>query len=380
MKHVQFARKKLASAGAVVMLIGVVASTAAAQEVPVTSIQSTTGTTAFAGALFQNAIRLAFEEVNAKGGIHGARVKLTEHDNASDKGQAINLANQAADRDRAVLVLGPSSTADTMAVLPLFNDKRVPSIGFAGSDAILKSGPWTLKFRQNSEVDSPLLAKYVLEKTAARKIALVFDRTNEGMIDFKNVFRDAFKAGGGTIAAEEAVVSSDSNFLPLATKLKAMDVDAVYFSTYAEQSANIVLQLRQAGLPEKVRFVGSLATVSPRFLAVAGKASEGTLAVSDYIEGIDRPLNKAFEAAYKVRYGVEPDGWAASGYSLAQVAIAALREAGPNPTREKLRDSYLKLREVPVVVGSGKWSHVERKPNYGAVVLAVKDGKFVTAP
>lgn len=377
MLYIAFIIRKLGTAAALALFA---VSAARAQDIPVVSIQSMTGTTAFAGALFQNGIRLAVDEVNATGGVNGRKINLIERDNASDKGQAINLANQAADRDRAVLVLGPSSTADTMAVIPLFNDKHLPSIGFAGSDAILKSGPWTLKFRQNSEVDSPLLARYVLERTPARKVALVFDRTNEGMIDFKNSFREAFKARGGAIVAEEAVVSSDSNFLPLATKLKALDVDAVYLSTYAEQSANIALQLRQAGLPEKVLFVGSLATVSPKFLTVAGKAGEGTLAVSDYVKGIDRQLNKAFEAGYKLRYGAEPDGWAASGYSLAQVAIATLREAGPNPSRENVREAYLRLRDVPVVVGSGHWTHTDRKPNYGAVVLIVKNGNFVTAP
>lgn len=372
------AYKKIATAAALALLAG--AGAHAADDIPVVSIQSMTGTTAFAGAAFQNAIRMAVDETNAKGGVNGAKIKLIERDNASDKGQAINLASQAADRDRAVLVLGPSSTADTMAVVPLLNDKRVPSAGLAGSDAILKSGPWTLKFRQNSEVDSPILTRYVLEKTKIRKVALVFDRSNEALIEFKNNFRDAFKAGGGMVVAEEAVVSSDSNFLPLATKLKAMDIDAVYLTSYAEQSANIARQLRQAGLPEKVGFIGSLAIASPKFVSVAGKAAEGTIAVSDYLPGIDRPLNKTFDAAYKSRYNVEADSFAAAGYSLGQVAIAALQQAGPDPTREKVRDAYLKLRDVPVVLGSGRWNQQERKPNYGAVMLVAKDGRFIPAP
>lgn len=218
------------------------------------------------------------------------------------------------------------------------------------------------------------------KKTPARKVALVFDRTNEALIEFKNVFRDAFKAGGGTVVAEEAVVSSDSNFLPLATKLKAMDVDAVYLTSYAEQSANIVRQLRQAGLPEKVRILGSLAVVSPKFLSVAGKAAEGVIAISDYVPGMERPLNKSFDAAWRARYKSEPDSYAATGYSQAQVVLATLKEAGPNPTREKVRDAYMRLRDVPVVVGSGSWTHTDRHPRYGALVLVVKDGKFTLAP
>lgn len=367
------------SAGALLLACAAFAAHAA-DDITVVSIQAMTGPASFAGAVFQQAIQLAVDEANAKGGIHGSKVNVIERDNAGDKGQAINLANQAIGRDRALLVLGPTTTADTLAVAPVFNEKRTPFIGFAGSDAILKAGPWTLKFRQGTDVDGPLLAKHVLEKTPARKVALVFDRTNEALIEFKNVFRDAFKAGGGTVVAEEAVVSSDSNFLPLATKLKAMDVDAVYLTSYAEQSANIVRQLRQAGLPEKVRILGSLAVVSPKFLSVAGKAAEGLIAISDYVPGMERPLNKSFDAAWRARYKSEPDSYAATGYSQAQVVLATLKEAGPNPTREKVRDAYMRLRDVPVVVGSGSWTHTDRHPRYGALVLVVKDGKFTLAP
>ncbi|CUB01845.1 ABC transporter substrate-binding protein [Comamonas thiooxydans] len=356
------------------------ATGALAQDIPVVSIQAVTGAAAFAGNNYQRAIRLAVEQANSQGGINGRKINLIERDNASDKGQAINLANQAVDRDHAVLVLGPSSTADAMAVAPIFNDRKTPNLSFATSDAILKAGTWSMKFQQSPAVITPLVAKYVLEKTPVRKVALVYDRTNEALIDSKNIFRDAFKAGGGTVVAEEAIVATDANFQPLGTKLKSMDVDAVYVSALTEQSANVVVQLRQAGLGEKVRFIGSLALASPKFIAMAGKVAEGTIAVTDHIIGVDRPVNKAFEAAWKARWGAEPDSWAAIGYSLAQVGLAALKEAGPAPTREKVHEAFYRLRDVPIVGGSGAWNQTDRKPHFGAMVLVLKDGQFVVAP
>lgn len=353
---------------------------AQAQDIPVSSIQHATGVGAFSGVAYQNAIRLAVDEFNAKGGVQGQKIKLMERDDASDKGQTINLANQAVDRDRAVLVLGPSSTANAVASAPIFNDRKTPNLSFATSDAVLNAGPWSLKMQQSPSVINPLIAKYVLEKTRIKRVAIVFDRTNEALIESKTFFRDPFKAGGGVITSEEAVVSSDSNFLPLATKLKAQQVDAVYLGTYTDQAANIIQQLRQAGVPESVRFIGTITLASPKFISLAGKAAEGTITVGDYMPGINRPLNKSFEAAYKARYGVEPDSWAATGYTLAQVALATLREAGPNPTREKVRDAYFKLRDVPILGGSGLWNQTNRKPYYGAIVQIVKDGKLVAAP
>ncbi len=373
----KFTFKKITVATA---LLAAAAASAHAGDLNLVSIQSMTGPAAFAGAVFQQAIQLAVEEVNAKGGIHGSKVVVTERDNGGDKGQAINLSSQAIDRDKALMVLGPTATADSLAVSPVFNEKNTPFMPFAGSDTILKAGPWTLKFRQAPSDDGPVLAKYMIDKTPVRKVALVFDRTNEALIEFKNSFAGPFKTAGGAIAAEEAVVSADTNFLPLATKLKSMDLDAVYLTSYAEQSANITTQLRKAGLPEKVRIIGSLAIVSPKFLTAAGKDAEGVIAISDYVSGMDRPLNKAFDAAWRARYKSEPDSYAATGYSQAQVVLATLKEAGPNPTRDQVREAYMRIKNVPVVVGGGTWNHTDRRPHYGALVLAVKNGQFTIAP
>ena len=351
-----------------------------AQEVTVVSVQAMTVPVAFAGAPYQNAIRMAFEEAAAKGTLGGVKVKLIEADNGSDKGQAINLANQAIDRDKAVLVLGFTSSVDSMAVSPIFNDKKTPLISLGTADAIVAAGPWSYKVQQGAADISPLIAQYALDKMKVRKVVTITDRSNAGFVDFRKYFAEAFVAGGGTVVAEETVVTADTNFLPLATKLKGMEFDAIYLATLGEQGGNVMVQLRQAGLADKVRVIGSLGVASVRYLEVGGKAVEGTISTSEFVPGMDRAQNKAFEAAYLARYKVAPDSWAATGYASAQIALAALKAAGPNPDREKVRNALSKLKDVPVVVGGGLWNHVERKPKYGAVIIAGRDGKYVAAP
>lgn len=350
-----------------------------AQEIPVVSIQAMTGPLAFAGTPFQNGIRLAIEEANQKGVLGTAKIKLIELDNAGDKTQAISLASQAIDRERALLVLGPSASSDGVAVAPIFNDKKTPLLAMATADAIIAPGPWSWKFQQSAADTAPMVARHAIDKLNVRKIAVILDRGNQGLVDYKKFFVDAFTAGGGKVVAEETVVSSDTNFLPLVTKLKGMDIDAIYLATYAEQGANILLQLRQAGLPDKVRVLGSLGIATQRYLEIAGKAADGTIASSEFVLGMDRPMNKAFEEAFKAKYKADPESWAATGYSTGLLAVAAIKAAGPNPDREKVRDALSKLKDVPVVVGNGAWNQTDRRPKYGAIIIVAKDGKFVAA-
>jgi branched-chain amino acid transport system substrate-binding protein len=92
-------------------------------------------------------------------------------------------------------------------------------------------------------------------------------------------------------------------------------------------------------------------------------------------------LNAAFIEAYKARYGMAPDNWAAMGYSTALIGIAAIRAAGPRPDREKIRVQLAKSAKVPVVIGDGLWTlDGGRQPSYGAAILQVKNGAFVAAP
>jgi branched-chain amino acid transport system substrate-binding protein len=88
-------------------------------------------------------------------------------------------------------------------------------------------------------------------------------------------------------------------------------------------------------------------------------------------------VNVSFTNAYKARFNALPDNWAALGYALGTAAATAIRNAGPNPTRARIRDEMIKLRRVPVPIGSGLWTLDEqRNPTYGGVILTVKNGNF----
>jgi branched-chain amino acid transport system substrate-binding protein len=192
--------------------------------------------------------------------------------------------------------------------------------------------------------------------------------------------RDGVKAAGGQVVAEEAIQASDSNFLPLATKIAAQNPDAVFVAAPAELSANFFIQLLQAGVSPKTRFLGPASLASQGFIKAGGKAVENAYIVADYAATSANPVNAAFTAAYKARYGVAPDNWAAMGYSTALIGLNALRAAGPNPTREKVRAELAKSNKVPVVIGDGLWTlDATRQPSYGAAILQVKNGTFVSA-
>jgi branched-chain amino acid transport system substrate-binding protein len=349
------------------------------KEIPVGVMNAMTGNYAFGGVPIQNGMKLALEEANAAGLPGGARFKIFEGDTAGEKGQTISLVNQFVKRDNAMLILGPTTSGEALAGAPVANDLQVPMLAIGSSPGIPATGPWAFKIQATPVDIMNFLGKLAVEKLGIKRVLTAIDQSNDGYVGQKDALVAYLKAAGVTIVADEKFVASDSNFLALATKIATSQTDAVFIAAPAEVAANLIIQIRQAGLDPKVKFIGPSTFGSLGFVKAGGKAVEATYVVSDYSPNATSPLNTAFINAYKAKYKATPDNWAAMGYALGTVAVQAVRNAGPNPDRTKIRDAMAKLNKVPMVLGNGTWSVDEkRNPTYGGVLLQVKDGNFVT--
>jgi len=374
-------RRLMVATAASLALTSFAAPPATAEELAVGVFNATSGTFAFGGVPIQNGMRLALEEANQKGLPGGNKIKIVEGDTAADKAQAITLANQFGRRDRVLMIMGPTNSFEAIAAGPVVNELQVPMFAIGSSNALLAAGPWSFKVQAQAVDIMGFLAKYVAEKSGIKKIALVFDQGSDGIIEQKNAFRDAVKAGGVAIDSENGILTSEANFLALATKLASSDVDGIYVGAPPEITANLAIQLRQAGLPAKVRIVGPSSLASQKYMKTGGSAVEGSIIIADYSVNSANPLNAAFVAAYKARYKETPDNWAAMGYTLAQIGVQAIRNAGPSPDRAKVRAELEKINNVPVVMGNGMWvKDKERHPTYGGVMLTVKGGELALLP
>lgn len=349
------------------------------KEVPIGVFNAMTGVYAFGGVPIQNAMKLALEEANANNVLPGgAKFKIFEGDTAGEKGQTVNLVNQFVKRDNVAMIIGPTTSFEALAGAPAANDLKVPMLAIGSSAGILSAGPWSFKIQSTPSDIMGYMGEFAVEKLGIKKIAMVYDHSNDGYLNQTKSLAEYMTKAGSKVVAEEKFLSSDSNFLALATKLTNMDVDAIFLAAPAEVGGNMILQFRQAGLDPDVRILGPSTLGSLGFMKTGGKAVEGAYILADYSPLSPSPMNQAFVRAYQAKYKTMPDNWAGMGYALAQVAIQAVRNAGPNPTREKIRDALSKLNNVPMVLGTGTWSiDANRSPTYGGVMLQVKNGTFV---
>ncbi|MCX5590301.1 ABC transporter substrate-binding protein [Alcaligenes endophyticus] len=335
---------------------------------------ATTGIYAFAGALQRNGLELALEELKASGNDN---LKIIIEDTQSERNQAITLSNRLAQRDNAALIIGLTSTVETLAAAPISTENKLPFLSPASGN-VTTAGEYIFKVIATPATIMLPVADYIAKRGDIKSVIYVFNRDNESYVAQKDAVKNHLESQGIKTISEEGVLGSDTDFLALATKLASRNADAIVLASTPELSANVIIQSRQAGIDPKTLFVGTPSMASPQFLKVGGKAVEGTVYVSDYFIGGDSDLNKKFVESYRARYKEDPDMWAAVGYTEMQLAAEAVRLAGDNPDRASLTQALGKIKDFPVVLGNGNFSiNDQRLPEYGGFVLQIKDGKQV---
>ena len=355
-------------------------SAAIAADRKIVILQALTGGASFVGVPASEGMKFAAEEMNAKNFLGADKIVLEVADSASARPQAMAAVTRYAADPSVLFILGPTTAPESIPSAGVANDAKIGMKAMTNAVALLAAGPWGFISAQPPSITMPQLGDYAVDVAKVKSCATIRFADNEAYVDLERLFVEHTEKRGIKFVDRTGIKQADSDFSTIATRIVAAKPDCVVLFTLSPSAANLAIQLKQAGLPASVRLIGQSGLSSPQLVQIGGAAVEGLVFSSDWTPGGNSPSSQAFAVAYKAKTGKDADNWAALGYSYMTVLGNALKAAGPNPTRESLRDAMTKTKDVPVVVGSGKYSYVNRIPTYGSTFLLVKDGKFVPAP
>jgi branched-chain amino acid transport system substrate-binding protein len=114
---------------------------------------------------------------------------------------------------------------------------------------------------------------------------------------------------------------------------------------------------------------------SPKLQEIGGIALNGSYFSNHYAADDPNPVIQQFVTEYRTRFNQTPDGLAALGYDAANVLFDSIRRS--NSTEgPKLRDAINQTKDFQGVTGKITINK-DRNADKPAVVLEIKDGKFV---
>jgi len=352
-----------------------------AEEYHVIVLQALTGPAAFIGTAVADGMRLAEEHVNAEGLVgEGNTLKITYADDATDRTQTMSLIARYANDPSVLGILGPTSGAVAIAGASSGNEYKLPVVTTTNTPEVLEQGPWSFILTQPPEITIPYLVDYAADVKGVKECAIIGIRDIEAYVALQKRFEKLMTEKGVKITTVEQVGGTDSDFSSVATKIATSQQDCVFVSASASQGANIIVQLRQAGLDPATPVFGHNAFASPEFLNRGGAGVEGVTFIADWVPGGYDDFTKAFATEFNEKFGHEADNWNAVGYGGMMVMANALKTMA-EPSREALRDQLGKTKDVRVAAGQGNYSVDEKRyPHVGMNVLTVQDGVLVSAP
>jgi len=343
------------------------------------------GGTAMFGQAAKNAINLAFEQQNAKGGVLGRQLTLIAADNKSDAGESTSAVTKLVTQDKVVAVIGSMTSSVTLAAVPVVTDNKIPMISPSGTNAKLTIDPvtsavrpWIFRACFIDPFQGQVGANFALTNLKAKTAAVIIDQKSDYSKGLADAFVTNFKKGNGTITGtEQYVAGSDKDFRSILTRIKSQNPDMVWLPGYYQEVGLIVKQARELGM--KMPFMGGDGWDDPQLFNIAGNGD--VLNNTFYVDHVatDDPALATFVSDYKAKFNSEPNAMAALGYDAANMLVKAIGDAkGTDP--EKLRLALENMKNFKGVGGEITIDPKTHNPQKSAVIIANKDGKptFVT--
>src|ERR1700761_1387357 len=97
-------------------------------EIIIGTITDLSGVTAVQGVNNSDAIRMAFDEANAKGGVHGRKIKYIVEDNQYTVPRSVQAMNKLLNNDNIFIALSDGGTPMNDANMPAEFEKGVPNV------------------------------------------------------------------------------------------------------------------------------------------------------------------------------------------------------------------------------------------------------------
>lgn len=315
------------------------------------SLLAMTGSGAFYGKVMNQAILLAIEEINGAGGAGGVKLELIVEDHLSGDAKAGASAGQKLINMDRVPWIFTSFSAPTLSVQPMAAAANVLMVNGGAVSALMLNKPFLYSTRLLSNIGAKALTDYAW-KQGYKKMAMIYWNDPAGLMS-ADAGRARWKELGGTVVAEEPYEKGATDYTANIAKIKAAKPDVfALIGAWTKDIGFIAKQAREMGITVPLLGVDW----SPDSQAVAGQAFEGFRYILDYFDpnGADSWTQK-FVKAYKAKWNMEPEIYAANYYELTYILKSIVEGAvkeGKDPfSGANLRDQLLKIRTFPSVYG-----------------------------
>ena len=285
-----------------------VSSGALAQEqvIKIGHIGPVSGPQAHYGKDDENGVRMAIEDLNAKGmEIGGKKIKfeIVAEDDGADPKQGTAASQKLCDQK----VAGAVTFVNSGVAIPsskVFHDCGIPMITGAATNPDLTKPGWDTTYRiiANDNSLGAALAEYTAKTLGLKEVAVVVDRTPYGQGIASVYMRDVQKLGV-KVVAKEFTNDKATDFMAILTSLKAKKPQAIFYGGMYGQAGPMLRQMQQLGMNDVKMFGGDGICVPVLAEVAAGAKTMENVVCADGGASIAKmPGGTEWKARYDAKY------------------------------------------------------------------------------
>jgi branched-chain amino acid transport system substrate-binding protein len=295
-----------------------------------------TGPASFLGEPERNTLEMLVKEANAKGGIKGQKLELVVYDTQGDATKAVQLATKLIKNDKVSVIIGPSTTGETMAVIPVAEKEKIPLISCAAG----------------IKITDPV-KKYVFKKQ--KNVALLTVTDGFGSSG-REQLKELAKKKGITVVADETFGPKDTDMTAQLTKIKGSKADAIICWGTNPGPAIVTRNVKQLGI--KIPLYQSHGVASKKYIELAGADNAegvilpaGKLAIFDKLPKNDpqAKLLKDYDTAYRKAFNVEASTFGGYAYDAFLMITEVMKNKVSTP--DQLRDGLEGIKKLVSISG-----------------------------
>ncbi len=271
------------------------------------------GPGAVSGTNFRDGLKLAVEEINAKGGILGKKIDMPVFDTQSEAGVSRGLIQKVLD-NKPYVIFGPVYSGSVLVDMQLTQQAEIPEIvGGEAATITMKGDPYVFRTSFGQQFSMPKIANYIRDGLKAKTVALIWVNSDFGKPGRDNFLKEMAKDNIKVIA-DISTELGQTDFSADVIKIKAANADVIFAYINEEESARFLKEARKQGIT-KTPIVGETTLLSQKVIELAGGASEGTMGHVALTVDAPVPEVKEFAARFKKRFNYVCDHNGIKGYT-----------------------------------------------------------------
>ncbi len=285
-------------------------------------------------------------------------IQLLTFDDRSDEDTAARVAQEIANNNRILLVLGHLRSSTSFVAGNVYKREQIPAITASATTASVTQGDeWYFRMIPNNNIQAEFIAKYIRFGLNAKTVSIISEKGSYNSSVVQQFQKTARQVGLNMLKEWRVGVENadlEDQLKSISQGLQTFeDPGVIFLATSALEAAKLITMLRNAG--KTYTFMGTdrlsnsaaFLNAFPQKLPVPGYYADGVYAISPFFKEIANEHAQIFRRAYLDAYREEPSWVAALYYDAMAVAVEAIaRSENDLLGEEYIRSNRKKIRQT----------------------------------